>query len=233
MRVDMTSAELILKQIEMGPMLNYVYIIGCAETHEAAVIDPAWDVPAILRTAGELGLRLRHILVTHAHPDHVNGLEELLEATDAKAYLNKSELAYLREMGKFFQAPVEFLKRLSGNIQLVSDDEVLRVGNVPVRCLHTPGHTPGSQCFLIGKNLFSGDTLFVDACGRIDLPGGDAEKMWWSLNRKLRALEDEIVLYPGHNYGQQPTSTLGEQKRSNPYMQCDSPDEFLQAMGAC
>jgi glyoxylase-like metal-dependent hydrolase (beta-lactamase superfamily II) len=231
--MNMTSAGSILKQIEMGPMMNFVYIIGCAETREAAVVDPAWDVSAILRTVGELGLRLRHVLVTHAHPDHVNGLEELLEATDAKAYLNEAELGYLSEMGKFFQMSVEFLKRRSGNIQLVSDDEEVQVGKVLVRCLHTPGHTPGSQCFLIGKTLFSGDTLFVDACGRIDFPGGDAEKMWWSLNRKLRALEDDIVLYPGHNYGRRPTSTLGEQKRSNPYMQFDSPDEFLQAMGAC
>jgi glyoxylase-like metal-dependent hydrolase (beta-lactamase superfamily II) len=233
MRVDTTPTELILKQIEMGPMMNYVYIIGCAETHEAAVVDPAWDVPAILRIAGKLGLRLRHALLTHAHPDHINGLEELLQATDAKAYLNEAELGYLSEMGKFFQTPVGFLKRRPDNIQLVSDDEELRVGKILVRCLHTPGHTPGSQCFLIGKNLFSGDTLFVDACGRIDLPGGDGEKMWWSLNRKLRALEDDIILYPGHNYGGQPTSTLGEQKRSNPYMQFDSPDEFLQAMSAC
>jgi glyoxylase-like metal-dependent hydrolase (beta-lactamase superfamily II) len=230
--MKVTSTGLILKQIEMGPMMNYVYIIGCAETREGAVVDPAWDVPAILRTAGELGLRLRHVLVTHAHPDHVNGLEELLEATDAKVYLNEAEPGYLSEMGKFFQMSVEFLKRRSGNIQLVSDNEEVQVGKVLVRCLHTPGHTPGSQCFLIGKTLFSGDTLFVDACGRIDLPGGDAEKMWWSLNRKLRALEDDIILYPGHNYGGQPTSTLGEQKRSNPYMRFDSPDEFVRAMGA-
>lgn len=230
--MKVTSTGLILKQIEMGPMMNYVYIIGCAETREGAVVDPAWDVPAILRTAGELGLRLRHVLVTHAHPDHVNGLEELLEATDAKVYLNEAEPGYLSEMGKFFQMSVEFLKRRSGNIQLVSDNEEVQVGKVLARCLHTPGHTPGSQCFLIGKTLFSGDTLFVDACGRIDLPGGDAEKMWWSLNRKLRALEDDIILYPGHNYGGQPTSTLGEQKRSNPYMRFDSPDEFVRAMGA-
>jgi glyoxylase-like metal-dependent hydrolase (beta-lactamase superfamily II) len=231
--MNMTSAGLILKQIEMGPMMNFVYIIGCEETREAAVVDPAWDVSAILRTAGELGLRLRHILVTHGHPDHVNGLEELLDVTDAKTYLNEAELGYLSEMGKFFQVSVDFLKRRAGNIQLVSDDEEIQVGKILVRCLHTPGHTPGSQCFLIGKTLFSGDTLFVDACGRVDLPGGDVEKMWWSLNRKLRALGDDIILYPGHNYGRQPTSTLGEQKRSNPYMQFDSPNEFLRAMGAC
>jgi glyoxylase-like metal-dependent hydrolase (beta-lactamase superfamily II) len=230
--MKVTSTGLILKQIEMGPMVNYVYIIGCAETREAGVVDPAWDVPAILRTARELGLRLRHVLVTHAHPDHVNGLEELLQATDATAYLNEAESGYLSEMSKVFQVSVEFLERRSANIRLVSDNEEVQVGKILVRCLHTPGHTPGSQCFLIGKALFSGDTLFVGACGRIDLPGGDAGKMWWSLNQKLRALDDDIILYPGHNYGGQPTSTLGEQKRSNPYMRFDSPDEFARAMGA-
>ena len=107
------------------------------------------------------------------------------------------------------------------------------MGKLPVRCLHTPGHSPGSQCFLVGKNLLSGDTLFVDACGRVDLPGGDPEKLWWSLNRKLRALEDDIVVYPGHNYGGRATSTLGEQKRGNPYMQYTSADQFLRDLGGC
>jgi hydroxyacylglutathione hydrolase len=121
----------------------------------------------------------------------------------------------------------------AARIRAVSDEEVIRVGKLPVRCLHTPGHSPGSQCFLVGENLLSGDTLFVDACGRVDLPGGDAAKLWWSLNRKLRALEDDIVVYPGHNYGNRPTSTLGEQKRGNPYMQCASVDQFLRDLGGC
>jgi hydroxyacylglutathione hydrolase len=227
----MGPAELILKQIEMGPMMNFVYMIGCVETREAAVVDPAWDVPAILETVRALDLRIHHILVTHAHPDHVNGLEELLEATDAKVYLNAQEINYMREMAERYQIPIEFMIRRSRNIQPVSDNDEIRVGNIPVRILHTPGHTPGSQCFLVEKNLFSGDTLFIDACGRVDLPGGDPEKMWWSLNRRLRGLQDDVILWPGHRYGNRSTSTLGEQKRSNPYMQFASADEFLRAMG--
>ncbi|MBZ5494901.1 MAG: MBL fold metallo-hydrolase [Acidobacteriia bacterium] len=227
----MTSAEIIIRQMALGPMMNFVYIIGCAETRIAAVVDPAWDVPGILRTARDLDLQLGHILVTHAHPDHVNGLEELLETTDARIYLNAEEISYMREMAARYQVPIEFIDRRAGNIQSVSDNDEIRIGKVPVRVLHTPGHTPGSQCFLVEKNLFSGDTLFIDACGRVDFPGGDPEKMWWSLNRRLRSLEDEIILYPGHSYGDQATSTLGEQKRSNPYMQFAAVADFLHAMG--
>jgi hydroxyacylglutathione hydrolase len=227
----MNSDDCFIKQIELGPMMNFIYLIGCSQTREAAVVDPAWDVPAILAVARALEFQLRHILLTHAHPDHANGLEELLDATGAKAYLHADEIRYVREMAEQYQVPLEFMKRHSGNIRPVADNEEIQVGKIPIRCLHTPGHTPGSQCFLVEKNLFSGDTLFVDACGRVDFPGGDPEKMWWSLNRKLRALDDDIVLYPGHNYADRPTSTLGEQKRSNPYMQMASVGEFLRAMG--
>lgn len=228
----MNSDKFVLQQIELGPMLNFIYLIGCEETREAAVVDPAWDVPAILATVRKLDFRLRHILLTHAHPDHANGVEELLESTDARVYLHADEIKYVREMAERYQVPIEFMKRHAENIQPVSDNYEIHVGKIPIRCLHTPGHTPGSQCFLVGKNLISGDTLFVGACGRVDFPGGDPEKMWWSLNRKLRALEDDIVLYPGHNYGDRPTSTLGDQKRNNLYMQFASAAEFLRAMGA-
>lgn len=229
----MNPPGLIIKQIEMGPMMNFTYIIGCAETLEAAVVDPAWDVPAILDVARGLRLRICHLLVTHAHPDHVNGLEEMLEKTGAKAYLNVEEIDYGREMAARYKVSIDSLKRHTANILAVSDGEEISVGKILVRCLHTPGHSPGSQCFLAGKNLFTGDTLFVDACGRVDLPGSDPGKLWWSLNRKLRALEDDIIVYPGHDYADKPTSSLGEQKHSNPYMQFATVDPFLRAMGIC
>jgi hydroxyacylglutathione hydrolase len=229
--IVMTTPSLIFRQLRLGPMMNYVYILGCAETRAAAVVDPAWNVRAILDVTRDLELRLCHILITHAHPDHVNGLEELLEATDAKAYLNAEEMTFVNEMARIYQIPIEFMSQYSSRIIAVSDEAEIRVGNHPVRCLHTPGHTPGSQCFLVEGKLFAGDTLFVDACGRVDLPGGDPALMWRSLNRRLRALEDDIILYPGHNYGGRPASTMGEQKRSNPYMQYASADQFVRAMG--
>jgi hydroxyacylglutathione hydrolase len=218
---------MVLKQVELGPMMNFVYLIGCAETREAAVIDPAWDVQSILKIAQESDLRINRILVTHGHPDHVNGLEALLEATDAKVYVHVNETDYMRQVAAVFRMPVEFMNKRSGNFHPVSDGEEILIGKLPVQFLHTPGHTPGSQCFLVEKNLVSGDTLFINACGRMDLPGGDPEKMWWSLNYRLRELEDNTILYPGHNYADQPTSTLGEQKRGNPYMQYTSLDDFL------
>jgi len=229
----MVSPALIFRQIELGPMGNYIYIIACAHTREAGVVDPAWDVAAILESCRSLDLKLKHILITHAHPDHVNGLEALLEVTGATVWLHSAEVVFIREMADRFQIPIGFMDKYSARIRAVSDEEEIHVGRLQVRCLHTPGHSPGSQCFLVGKNLLSGDTLFVGACGRVDIPGGDPEKLWWSLNRKLWALEDDIVVYPGHNYGNRPSSTLGEQKRSNPYMQYGAADEFLDALGEC
>lgn len=221
---------MILKQVELGPMSNFVYLIGCAETREAAVVDPAWDVQAILNLAQESDLRVHRILVTHGHPDHVNGLEALLEATDAKVFVHADETDYMRQAAAVFRMPVEFMNRRSTNFQVISDGDEILIGKLPVQFLHTPGHTPGSQCFLVEKNLVSGDTLFINACGRVDLPGGDPEKMWWSLNHRLRALEDDTILYPGHNYADRPTSTMGEQKRANPYLQFASLNDFLRDM---
>ncbi len=227
----MKAGGMILEQLALGPMMNFIYLFGCPETRAGAVVDPAWDVSGILEAAGRHRLELRHILLTHAHPDHANGLEELLAATGAKVYLHTAELEYALSMAERYQISVEFLKRCSANIHTVIDDELIQVGTIPVRCLHTPGHTPGSQCFLAGKNLFSGDTLFVDACGRVDLPGGNPEQMWRSLNWKLRALEDDVILYPGHHYGPKPVSTMAEQKRTNPYLQFGSLEDFFDAMG--
>jgi hydroxyacylglutathione hydrolase len=227
----MISPRLILKQQEIGPMKNFIYLIGCAETREAAVVDPAWDVPEILDLGRQSDLRITRIFLTHGHPDHMNGLQEMLEATDARVYLHRDEMDYMRQAAEHYGIATEFMNSRSGNFHAIEDGEDVLIGKVAVKFLHTPGHTPGSQCFLVEKNLVSGDTLFIDACGRVDLPGGDPEKMWWSLNHKLKALEDDIALCPGHNYSRRAASTMGEQKRENPYMQFASASEFLRIMG--
>jgi len=218
---------LYFKQIEMGPMENFVYLIGSAETRRVAVVDGAWEIDKILRLAAEDDLEITHAFVTHTHPDHVGGrfagveiegVTELLSKCKAKVVVHKAE--------------AEFLEALSSSdlIKAESGDKI-DVGGVEIRLLHTPGHTPGSQCFLIDNRIVSGDTLFIGSCGRVDLPGSDPERMYYSLTQKLMALPDDTILFPVHNYADRPISTLGEEKRSNPYFQFHSLKQFLAAMG--
>jgi glyoxylase-like metal-dependent hydrolase (beta-lactamase superfamily II) len=226
----MTPENIIIHRMELGPMMNFVYLAGCPSSREAAVVDPAWDAAAILRRAREADLQIRHVLLTHGHPDHINALEPLLAEVDAEVALHEEELAYVRRAAGAFGIDPGLLEARAPGIRTVSHGEIVRVGSLAVQCLHTPGHTPGSQCFLVEGCLFSGDTLFVDACGRVDTPGGDAKKMWRSLSRTLRDLPDCTLLYPGHDYGGSPTSTLGEQKRNNPYMNYESAERFARGM---
>lgn len=226
----MKAHGMVLNQALIGPMMNFVYLFGCPETREAAVVDPAWDAPAILKMERDNGLVIRHILLTHGHPDHVNALEAVLKATDARVYIHADEVDYMREAVRSFGMSTAFMNDRRDRFQKVSDGDLLRVGTLQVECLHTPGHSPGSQCFLVDGCLFSGDTLFVGACGRVDFPGGEPEKMWWSLNQRLRSLPDSTIVYPGHDYGGSPTSTIGEEKKTNPYMNYDSVQKFLRDM---
>jgi hydroxyacylglutathione hydrolase len=207
---------LYLKQIEIGPLRNFVYLIGDKEGKECAVVDPAWDVPLILREAEKDGMTISKILITHGHPDHTNGIEEILGKTKAKVYIQKKE--------------AEWLAWKNSDIVKLESGDSLEIGKIRLKTIHTPGHTPGSQCFLLENALVSGDVLFVDSCGRVDLPGGDPKAMYESL-MKLKSLEDETILYPGHNYGETPTSTLESQKKNNPYLRFASLESFLDVMG--
>jgi len=213
----LSSQEPYIKQMEIGPMANYVYLLGATGSKDAVVVDPAWDIDAIVEAAARDGRRIVGALVTHWHPDHTNGLQELVDKTDAAVYVNAEDVPWL-------PSPV-------GNLKPARPGDALQLGDVKVEFLHTPGHTPGSQCFLVRGRLLSGDTLFIDACGRTDLPGGDPEELYRSLSGTLRNLDDRTIVLPGHNYAPVPSATIGEQKISNPFLACASLTAFLRMTG--
>jgi glyoxylase-like metal-dependent hydrolase (beta-lactamase superfamily II) len=211
-------------------MQNYVYLLGDPVTREAAVVDAAWDVESIVAIAEADGYRITTDLVTHFHPDHlggalmghqITGAAELVARVPAKVVIHKAELPFVHRLTGL--SPSDLIPVEGG-----SD---VAIGNLTVKMLHTPGHTPGSQCFLVGDALVSGDTLFIGSCGRIDLPGSSPEDMYRSLTGVLGALPDDTVLFPGHNYAERPRSTLGDEKRRNPMMRFPTLDGFLRAMG--
>ena len=217
------------KQLELGPMQNYVYLLGDPHTHEAAVVDAAWDIDTIVATAEADGYRITHDLVTHFHPDHLGGsfmgnsvigAAELVARVPAKVVIHKAELP--------------FVHRLTGlsdsDVQAVEGGDDVTIGQLTVKLLHTPGHTPGSQCFLVGNAVVSGDTLFIGSCGRVDLPGSNPEDMYRSLHDILGALPDQTKLFPGHNYAADASSTIGDEKRTNPMMRYRNLKDFLSVM---
>jgi glyoxylase-like metal-dependent hydrolase (beta-lactamase superfamily II) len=214
-----------LKQMELGPMQNFIYLVGDPAAKQCVVVDPAWEIETIVQTAAADDMTIVGALITHTHQDHVGGhlfgtdipgVEDLLEKVKAKVYVHKAER--------------EFLKGFGSDLVKVDGNDTLQVGRLTLTFIHTPGHTPGSQCFLVDGRLISGDTLFIGSCGRTDLPGSDPTEMYYSLTQRLGKLPDETVLFPGHNYGG-PSSTLGDEKRGNPFMRFPSLGEFLRIMG--
>ena len=228
-------SNLYFRQQLVGRMANFAYLVGSRDTGEALLVDPAWDVDGLLDAAEADGLRVVGALVTHYHQDHVGGeifgmriegLDRLLARQPVPVHVNALE--------------ADGLKRVTGAAEsdLVRHGagDVLKLGALRVRLLHTPGHTPGSQCFLVEEpgqagRLVSGDTLFLGSCGRVDLPGGDPEALYRSLHGVLKKLPDETLLFPGHLYSAEPQSTLGEEKRSNPFLRVAGLEQFLGFLG--
>jgi glyoxylase-like metal-dependent hydrolase (beta-lactamase superfamily II) len=197
-------------------MANFVYLIGCERTKEAAIVDPAWDAKGIADAAERAGYRITSVFATHSHFDHVNAAAELRELTGARLYANEHEAPLLEKTAQGWRG--------------TKDEEVVRVGDVPVTCMHTPGHTPGSQCLLVEGRVLTGDTLFVDNIGRCDLPGSDPKALYESLMR-LKSLPPDTVVLPGHHYGDKPSSTIEEQSQRNMYLRIPSAEAFLHVMG--
>lgn len=230
-----TDTDLYFHQLALGDMANLVYLIGSRSTRECLIVDPAWDVDRLLDQAAEDDMEVVGALATHYHQDHIGGkifgmeiqgLDRLQERHPVPVHVNRLEADGTLEVSQLSRT------------DLIEHDpgDVLELGGIRVKLLHTPGHTPGSQCFLIeeGDNpglLVSGDTLFLGSCGRVDLPGSNPEDMYQSLNTTLRRLPDETRLFPGHLYSEHPHSTMGEQKQTNPFLRVTTLEQFLGFMG--
>jgi len=196
---------LYVRQLKLGPMDNFVYLLGAKDAPETAIVDPAWDVSAALRAAEEDGRKLTHALLSHHHHDHVNGLADVLAHGGIRVHAHRADVPRLPP-------------GLQREVTPLDAGDVVEVGPLRVSAMHTPGHTPGSTCWHAGKGLFAGDTVFVNACGRCDLAGGDPEQMFQSLNR-VAGLPGEVRLYPGHDYGDVPVSSIARERERNPYFQ--------------
>lgn len=198
-------------QLELGDMANFSYIIGNKDAGVAAVVDPNDDTAAINAAAWKEGLTITMILLTHGHYDHVGGV----------GYYDERRVPTCLSAQEFpvYVPPCRHLKR-------ITDKEIIKVGGLSIECLATPGHTPGGMCYLVNGNLFTGDTLFVNAIGRTDFPGGKARDLFNSLQR-LKQLPDNTIIWPGHNYGEVSHAPLKALKTGNPYLACASEAEFL------
>ena len=222
-------SNLIVEQIEIGPMQNFTYVIGCRRTHEVVIVDPAWDVTNLVEHINNKGYNLTAALATHYHPDHVGGsfgnnevegVAKLIEINPVKVHAHKLEVPGLKKVTALSDS----------DIVSVESGDTLKVGDIEIEFLHTPGHTPGSQCFRVKNTLISGDTLFINGCGRVDLPGSNSEDMYHSMC-KLCSLPNDTLLLPGHNYGHVPNATMGETKQMNTYLRIDDIDTWKTIMG--
>jgi hydroxyacylglutathione hydrolase len=197
-------------------MVNFVYLVGDRETGEALIVDPAYGVRELVQIAGDDGMRVVGALVTHYHPDHVGGslmgweIEGVaallgLEGVDAPIHVNRLEAHGVRRVTGASES----------DLVLHDGGDVVTVGEIPITLLHTPGHTPGSQCFLVDGRLVAGDTLFLDGCGRTDLPGGDSDEMYRSLTQRLAVVPDDTILFPGHQYSPDPSASMATTRQRN------------------
>jgi glyoxylase-like metal-dependent hydrolase (beta-lactamase superfamily II) len=201
---------MIFKQVPVGTFQNFAYIIGDEKTKAAALVDPAWEVDRLLALCGELGLRVLYVINTHSHHDHVAGNETVAKRTGAKVAMH--EKSPLRKDVK------------------LKDGDTVDVGSLKVRVIHTPGHCPDHICLLVEGKLLTGDTLFVGECGRTDLAGGNSGDLYESLMNKILTLDDSVEVYPGHDYGSKPSSTIGFERKNNYTLKPRTKEEFVKFM---
>jgi glyoxylase-like metal-dependent hydrolase (beta-lactamase superfamily II) len=195
-------------------MVNFVYAIGDRQTGEAVLVDPAYAPGELVDVLEADGMSLTGALVTHYHPDHsggdmmghnIAGVRELLERVEVPLHIQGDEVEWLRKVTEVSD----------DQLHTHTSGDVVMVGEVPITLIHTPGHTPGSQCFLVEGKLVAGDTLFLEGCGRTDLPGGDPAALYESLTQRLSKVSDDTTLYPGHLYSAEPSASMGDTRKHN------------------
>ncbi len=194
-------------------MANFTYVLADEDKSEAAVIDPSWDLEKIFAILKNNGWKVKYIINTHTHFDHILGNLEVAAVTGAKIVQHKNST--------------------QPNDIPVEDGQIITIGKIMIRVIHTPGHSKDSMSLLVNKKLvLTGDTLFIGNCGRVDLPGSDASEMYDSLFEKIANLDDSLIVYPGHNYGPTQTSTIGREKKTNHVLKGRSRKDFLRFMAS-
>jgi len=202
-----------IMQIPVGQMANFTYVLADEDSSEAAVIDPSWDLEKIFAVVEKNGWKVKYIINTHTHFDHILGNHEVAAVSGAKIIQHKNSTQPK-------DIPVE-------------DGQIITIGKVMIRVIHTPGHSKDSISLVVNNKLvLTGDTLFIGNCGRVDLPGSDASEMYNSLFEKIANLDESLIVYPGHNYGTTQTSTVGQEKKTNYVLKQRSKDDFLRFMAS-
>jgi hydroxyacylglutathione hydrolase len=206
-----------LEQIQVGQMMVFAYLLGDPQSGEALVIDPADDVEDIIARAKKNNLKIKYIVNTHGHVDHISGNSDMKKLTGAQIIIHEDDALRLTT------TPAELLAMFNAKPSpaadiTVKDGDEIRVGDISLQVLHTPGHSEGSMSLYTDGIVFTGDTLFVEAVGRTDFPGGDWDVMYQSIQTKLFRLPDETRVLPGHNYGRMTSSTIGHEKKHNPFL---------------
>jgi hydroxyacylglutathione hydrolase len=204
---------LIIEKMPVGPLETNCYLIAGDEGGPGAVIDPGDYADQILAVAERLGINIEKIIVTHGHWDHIGALADLANLTGAEVLVHKKDAEYLTDPDKNLSGLV-FARRERRADRSVEDGDIIKIGDLDLRVIHTPGHTPGSMSILVENNLFCGDLIFFGSIGRTDLPGGSRDEMHHSLHAKAMMLPDETNIYPGHG----PVTTVGREREENPYI---------------
>ncbi len=209
---------MIIKQLLFGDDKVFCYILACERSREAVIIDPCGDEGELLATIDELQAKLLFIINTHCHPDHTCGNTFIQNATKALIVRHEADEQLLHDpkAKKYFDR--QGFSPSPPADKIVKDGDRLLFGDCNLLVIHTPGHSPGSICLYVDGNLFTGDSLFVGAAGRVDVPGGDFTTLIESLTNKIRVLPDDTIIWPGHDYGDSITSTVGREKKENPYL---------------